>query len=1515
MQNIYFLLSENIIENIIENITPKKLSRYLIFLFLWIFTILLPTQNLIGQILDETNSGKIYIITFPQVRTHVFDSQETADLINKAGGSYIPPLRPSHTLCNAYVHIYSSFDQTIDIKQPNDTIVKVNLIGKQFTRYPVLIIDTTDYPAFVDTASQTFANRSIRIESTYPIVVYCEIQGTNGAEAWTAVPAESWGNEYYLNSFPDDMLRCLVKVDPTLNYKYDNDYNIDFVLPKYVPAPAEAVINALDSGTRIDIYPSHYSWRNVGEEFFPTIKGNNATLEMNDAFLIQSNADTIVNDLRMKTDISGTKIVSNKPIGVISGNTRSTAGYEDADIHGMLRNSYKNLLMEALTPVNAHGTEFVYLPTNDNKFPYVPVSNYPSNGMLRMGELVRLTGSSQGRTNITYSEVTAGPAYVNNNSSTPTSRYLPEDFSSIANFPFMKTYVSSVAIKTSQPAQAFQAPLPVYTGPEKSEGFYDVSYIARAPFMTELVPREQWISFAPYFNATYVNVVTDSIWKNQIEIKPDAMKGRPVALNFTYTVPGTSYVWATMLLDQKFAGPGFIRGVNGAKFAAYCYGFSDGGESRAANSVSGVYNYTETTATAYGYPVAPSRVYLAPPDSIELKTYRDDCGFMVVEAKIVNPNPSGFRAINMLNDTNVTFNMTTPNKYFRVIGADYIRFSVRPTNIRRDGVADIVITDRTGHKKVLHYSHQGFELTMIPNRISFDSSATGKPYVTIKNNSYKTIIVTGVATTNIFETDTISATLPDTLEPGESIKVQVAIYPTDFYQEYKGQLIIYTNCDTFNVPLHLNKRKFPCIYIDDYDFGTVPPGKLVRLGVDICNYGEGILHFRNVTPNGQQLFSFPNGSGAFVIDPADLQVLQSITLAKMECKKVFVSFQWDSLGTKLERAKCYSNATCIRDTPWFRSKVIQAAPAITGTDFGPKLTTAPVSACAKNKTPGQQNVAIWNTSNGPYTVASFELLGQDAKDSIFVFAKRPRPVIEVGDIIRGEDTSSDNTRYQEILFYPKEEKDYSCKARMISTAGDTVETTIRGRGITAHVAADNLNMGMLQYKGLYYSDYVNIRALPKSPLKIIGVELKGDPAFSFEPLYKKPSAKDPIFLDVGDVYQVPVRFKSNEGGMKTAYLCVSTDLHSLCEDSCATITAELPLPPPINKIAEATMTGLDFKDILLCDMDSGMVTITNTGELPLVIKQSSLSLQSKSISAGNFADTKIYPKEKMNIPLYFKPILAQSESTILYVDCFDSNGVKVITAVSSNLTGKAHEVSAVTAIDKYFNGAPSDSITIPIKLEKPVVGADITSFIIDIQYEPNSILLKDINESNKSRLTNATLLDGWDITIVNNVLGKLRLELTAKSGKRLSGAGTLLNLDFDLFFAEKLMNKISYTIEQLPKKCVLFSNTSGYVVLDTICGSRYRLIELTNSNYALKQNKPNPFNPSTDIEFSLGLDGMTSLGIYNSIGEKVLVIMNEYLQAGDYRFTFNASNLPSGLYYYKLSSGTYSKTMPMVLQK
>ncbi len=85
--------------------------------------------------------------------------------------------------------------------------------------------------------------------------------------------------------------------------------------------------------------------------------------------------------------------------------------------------------------------------------------------------------------------------------------------------------------------------------------------------------------------------------------------------------------------------------------------------------------------------------------------------------------------------------------------------------------------------------------------------------------------------------------------------------------------------------------------------------------------------------------------------------------------------------------------------------------------------------------------------------------------------------------------------------------------------------------------------------------------------------------------------------------------------------------------------------------------------------------------------------------------------------------------------------------------------------------------------------------------------------------------------------------------------------------------------------------------------------------FKLKQNYPNPFNPSTAISYQLPAVSQVKLVVYNALGKKVIELINSVQNAGNYFIPFNASGLASGVYYYKLSAGSFVQVRKMILMK
>ncbi|MBU1095931.1 MAG: T9SS type A sorting domain-containing protein [Bacteroidetes bacterium] len=155
-------------------------------------------------------------------------------------------------------------------------------------------------------------------------------------------------------------------------------------------------------------------------------------------------------------------------------------------------------------------------------------------------------------------------------------------------------------------------------------------------------------------------------------------------------------------------------------------------------------------------------------------------------------------------------------------------------------------------------------------------------------------------------------------------------------------------------------------------------------------------------------------------------------------------------------------------------------------------------------------------------------------------------------------------------------------------------------------------------------------------------------------------------------------------------------------------------------------------------------------------------------------------------------------------------------------------------------------------------------------------------------------------------------DLSTKNSLKVDDNGTLVILKFRA--TDELQNNdlISVAIE------------SGSEVVDKLgkdISSNLSIPRISNSipeNFELTQNYPNPFNPSTTISYAIPTDGKVNVIVYNAIGQIVATLVNQVQEAGSYKYEWNAGQLSSGIYFYKISvegAKNFVQTKKMLLLK
>ena len=198
--------------------------------------------------------------------------------------------------------------------------------------------------------------------------------------------------------------------------------------------------------------------------------------------------------------------------------------------------------------------------------------------------------------------------------------------------------------------------------------------------------------------------------------------------------------------------------------------------------------------------------------------------------------------------------------------------------------------------------------------------------------------------------------------------------------------------------------------------------------------------------------------------------------------------------------------------------------------------------------------------------------------------------------------------------------------------------------------------------------------------------------------------------------------------------------------------------------------------------------------------------------------------------------------------------------------------------------------------------------------------------------TNNNSVNGKVMRLTNSPLGNLKdAVLYAKSGNTFvrctmsDGNGVYHLNSLPAGSIKIVVNRLGFTSDSTTINVTATSNIDSInFYLNRVYVGVKKIGENLPSEYKLYQNYPNPFNPATIIRYSIPNDGFrtgafgndkTVLKVYDILGKEVVMLVNEEQKPGVYEVMFDASNLPSGIYFYRLAAGDFAETKRMILVK
>ncbi|HSW54420.1 MAG TPA: T9SS type A sorting domain-containing protein [Ignavibacteriaceae bacterium] len=128
-----------------------------------------------------------------------------------------------------------------------------------------------------------------------------------------------------------------------------------------------------------------------------------------------------------------------------------------------------------------------------------------------------------------------------------------------------------------------------------------------------------------------------------------------------------------------------------------------------------------------------------------------------------------------------------------------------------------------------------------------------------------------------------------------------------------------------------------------------------------------------------------------------------------------------------------------------------------------------------------------------------------------------------------------------------------------------------------------------------------------------------------------------------------------------------------------------------------------------------------------------------------------------------------------------------------------------------------------------------------------------------------------------------------------------------------LQYRVTAVYEDLVESVYETSPTNSVLISGSLYKDHSKVDE--KIEFYLSDNYPNPFNPSTTIDYAIKSTGFVTLKVYDLLGTEVASLVNERKEPGNYTVTFDASNLQSGIYFYTLASGNFTETKKLILLK
>ncbi len=343
------------------------------------------------------------------------------------------------------------------------------------------------------------------------------------------------------------------------------------------------------------------------------------------------------------------------------------------------------------------------------------------------------------------------------------------------------------------------------------------------------------------------------------------------------------------------------------------------------------------------------------------------------------------------------------------------------------------------------------------------------------------------------------------------------------------------------------------------------------------------------------------------------------------------------------------------------------------------------------------------------------------------------------------------------------------------------------------------------------------------------------------------------------------------------------------------------------RAVQLSASSLDIGSVSLTESRTRTLTFVNMQPFAITVDRIALGSSEFSLAATRPAlPVTVQPGASLEVDVTFAPVSTGVQTSELSFD-ISAPCATVATAVVT-ATGVDDIVRATLSIDG-FRAAPDARIVVPVVLGTDLAGRGVRSFEGAILFNPTMLYPRRVHvEGSRSQAMNLT----WQYDQSSGAI-----EVLATGADIAAGTGPLFFIEFEVLVGDAVQTPLTIS--------PTFVFTSGLARVETrrdgsFSLEGYCLIEGTRlvqplRGFALHGNTPNPFNPSTVINFELDREGMVDLRVHDLTGRPVALLIQQELGAGVHRAVFDASALPSGVYVCVLRHEGRIRTRSVLLMR